>query len=319
MGAESYGRGPAPANRYEALQLNLSPPSYTRRHAPTRAARVDYTRMPPSTSMQRPVTKSFSTMNCAALRYLVRRAGPLQRNGAQGFLENLRAHRGNDVRRDEPGRDGRRADVEPRELLGPHDGHRRDTGFRGGVVGLPRITMPREAGDVDDDTAFPTLIMRSAASRAHRNTPVRFTSMTACHCARLILSMIAPSFAFDHQRVADDAGVVHQDVEAPEIGDDGAHRASDVFFLRDACRVGARVDAVRGALLAGFFERLRVEIHLARCSHPAARSAGQSRGRCPRAAPVMTATLASSSTRTPVKSVWSLYTRKKAASRTPAA
>src|ERR1700704_3537497 len=40
------------------------------------------------------------------------------------------------------------------------------------------------------------LIMCCAASRAHRNTPVRFTSMTACHCASVILPTTRPSFTF---------------------------------------------------------------------------------------------------------------------------
>jgi hypothetical protein len=45
------------------------------------------------------------------------------------------------------------------------------------------------------------LIIRSAASRAHRNTPVRLTSMTACHCASVIFPTTRPSLTLIHVRL----------------------------------------------------------------------------------------------------------------------
>ncbi len=43
---------------------------------------------------------------------------------------------------------------------------------------------------------LPSRIIRSAASRPQRNTPVRFTSITACHCASGSLPTTAPSLTF---------------------------------------------------------------------------------------------------------------------------
>jgi hypothetical protein len=107
---------------------------------------------------------------------------------------------------------------------------------------------------------LPAVIMRSAASRPQRNTPVRFTSMTACHCAKAHLAYHRAVLRLDEQRIPNDAGVVDQDVEASEVFDDGLHCAGDVFFLRDTRQVGARRDAKSGALLARFFECFLVEV-----------------------------------------------------------
>ena len=94
------------------------------------------------------------------------------------------------------------------------DRHGGDAGLGGRVVALARRCRHFEMLEMLMITPpWPSLIMRSAASRPQRNTPVRLTSMTACHCVERHLADDDAVLDLDQQRVLDDAGIVHQHVE----------------------------------------------------------------------------------------------------------
>src|SRR5690606_16547069 len=87
------------------------------------------------------------------VRDLGRLAEALQRDPGRDLREYLRLHRRDHLGLDEAGRDRVHADAVLAELLRPDDGQRGDAGFRGGVVALPEVAVPRDARDVDDAAA----------------------------------------------------------------------------------------------------------------------------------------------------------------------
>ena len=107
---------------------------------------------------------------------------------------------------------------------------------------------------------WPTWTMRSAPSRPHRNTPVRFTSMTACHCASDILEWIAPSWALRSRA----SRVIPALFTSTSKRLKSATTASNVLMTCASCvtssDVAARPYAARFAGGAGFLERRGVAV-----------------------------------------------------------
>ena len=65
--------------------------------------------------------------------------------------------------------------------------------------------------------------MRSAASRPHRNTPVRFTSITACRLRERHFAHDRAILRFHEQRIAQNSSIVDEDIEPAEVADDALH------------------------------------------------------------------------------------------------
>ena len=105
---------------------------------------------------------------------------------------------------------------------------------------------------------LPSRIMRSAASRPHRNTPVRFTSMTACHCSRLILPLTAPSLALTSSASRTMPALLTMPSKRPKSATMRSKVAHDFVLARDVGAIAACLDAVR---LAGG-ERVRQILEL---------------------------------------------------------
>ena len=80
---------------------------------------------------------------------------------------------------------------------------------------------------------LPSLIMRSAPSRAQRKTPVRSTSITDWPLCEAHLADDRAVLDLDEQGVLGDARVVDQDVEAAEGRDDRIERPDDLLLARD--------------------------------------------------------------------------------------
>ena len=92
-------------------------------------------------------------------------------------------------------------------------------------------------------------IIRSAASRPHKKTPVKLlTSMTACHCSRLSCAGDFAVLGLDEQAVAQDAGIRDAAVEPAEVRDDAIESADDVGLDADVRgEVPARTPSARHA------------------------------------------------------------------------
>ena len=107
---------------------------------------------------------------------------------------------------------------------------------------------------------LPSWTMRSAPSRPHRKTPVRFTSMTACHCASDILEWIAPSWALTSRASRVMPALFTSTSKRLKSATIASKRLDDLRFLGDVDDVAARAHAARFAGGARLLERLGIAV-----------------------------------------------------------
>src|SRR5579871_2082594 len=174
------------------------------------------------------------------VRNLIRLAQTPERNRSGHASQRIGLHALDHGGAHEAG--GDRADADPvsRELLRPHHRHGHDAGLRGAVVGLPGVAGAADARDVDDHAAplerDHALRRFAGAEEDSRQVDVDdFLPLAERHLAHNLTVL-----DLDQHRIAHDAGVVDEPVEAAEVANHLIERADDAVLVGGIGEIAAR-------------------------------------------------------------------------------
>src|SRR5690606_17079733 len=155
---------------------------------------------------------------------------------------------------------GRGTDTVTGQLFGPAHRHRGHTCLGSRVVGLAYVTGARHAGNVDNAAfaaGFDHLGGRFPATEEHAGQVHVDHRLPLLQAHALFNHAV---FAFYQQGVAQDAGVVHQAVDATEILHALVEGGDHLIFFSNVADIGAGVATGLLAQLHGFVELLLAQV-----------------------------------------------------------
>ncbi len=146
------------------------------------------------------------------------------------------------------------------QLLRPGHGHARHPGLGGGVVGLPHVAGPGDAGNIDNDPLAAQLhhALGGLPPAEEHAGQVHVDDRLPLRHAHLFHDLAIPDL--EQHAIAQNTGVVDQAVQCPEIPGDGVERVDHLGLVGNVGDIGPGFTAGLTAQLHRLIEFVPVEV-----------------------------------------------------------